>query len=37
MNKDRKLKQMAEEAANKPDDDCTFTPNLYTTVKKADG
>ena len=28
---------MAEEAANKPDDDCTFTPNLYTTVKKADG
>lgn len=27
---------MAEEAANKPDDDCTFTPNLYTTAKKGD-
>ena len=35
-NKDEKLQRLALEAANRPDEECTFTPHMYNTVKKGD-
>ena len=34
--RDEKMQKMAIEAANRPDDQCTFMPNMYNTVKKVD-
>jgi hypothetical protein len=34
--REEKLQKRALEAANKPDEECTFTPTMYTTAKKAD-
>lgn len=34
--RDEKLQQKAREAANKPDEECTFAPTMYATATKAD-
>ena len=35
-NREQKLQRAAREAANRPDEECTFAPTMYTTAKKAD-